>query len=75
MNKIFFAICLLSFAFAAQAQIAIKAETLYTVSGSPIRDAVVLVKNGKIENAGANLHAVVRVFTKHNISVGGDTVR
>ena len=55
MNKIFFAICLLSFAFAAQAQIAIKAETLYTVSGSPIRDGVVLVKNGKIENVGANL--------------------
>ena len=55
MNKIFFAICLLSFAFAAQAQIAIKAETLYTVSGSPIRNGVVLVKNGKIENVGANL--------------------
>ena len=55
MNKIFFAICLLSFAFAAQAQIAIKAETLYTVSGNPIRNGVVLVKNGKIENVGANL--------------------
>ena len=55
MNKIFFAICLLSSAFAAQAQIAIKAETLYTVSGSPIRGGIVLVKNGKIENVGANL--------------------
>ncbi|MHB1177805.1 MAG: amidohydrolase family protein [Daejeonella sp.] len=38
-----------------QAQIAIKAETVYTVSGSPIRNGVVLVKDGKIENVGAGI--------------------
>lgn len=39
----------------AKAQIAIKAETIYTVSGSPITNGVVLVKDGKIENVGAGL--------------------
>lgn len=36
----------------SQAQIAVKAETVYTVSGTPIRNGVVLIKNGKIENIG-----------------------
>lgn len=38
--------------FFIQAQIAIKAETIYTVSGSPIRNGVVLVSKGKIEQVG-----------------------
>ena len=38
-----------------QAQIAIKAETIYTVSGTPISNGVVLVKSGKIENVGVGL--------------------
>lgn len=36
-------------------QIAIKAETIYTVSGSPIKNGIVLVKDGKIENVGTGL--------------------
>lgn len=34
------------------AQIAVKGETVYTVNGDPIRDGVVLIKDGKIENVG-----------------------
>jgi len=55
MKKIITAVIVTQFAFAATAQIAIKADLLYTVSGSPIREGVVLVKNGKIENVGASL--------------------
>jgi imidazolonepropionase-like amidohydrolase len=54
MKKIFIAYFLLSSA-TLKAQVAIKAETIYTVSGSPIRNGVVLIKNGKIENVGAGL--------------------
>ncbi|MEI8053584.1 MAG: amidohydrolase family protein [Bacteroidota bacterium] len=34
------------------AQIAIKAEIIYTVSSSPIRDGVILIKDGKIKAVG-----------------------
>ena len=55
MKKIFIlVICAASFAL-AKAQVAIKGETVYTVSGNPIQNGVVLIKNGKIENVGANL--------------------
>ncbi|MGZ5474671.1 MAG: amidohydrolase family protein, partial [Thermoanaerobaculia bacterium] len=37
------------------APIAIKAETIYTMSGDPIRNGVVLVRDGKIERVGASL--------------------
>ncbi|CAN5129246.1 amidohydrolase family protein [soil metagenome] len=37
------------------AQIAIKGETIYTISGAPIRNGVVLIKDGKIENVGVGL--------------------
>lgn len=36
----------------ASAQVAVRAETVYTVTGEPIKDGVVLVKNGKIERVG-----------------------
>ena len=55
MKKILSIILLLPLAFAAQAQIAIKAEMIYPVSGAPIRNGVVLVKNGKIESIGTNI--------------------
>ncbi len=40
---------------ASFAQIAIKGETIYTISGAPIRNGVVLIKDGKIENVGVGL--------------------
>lgn len=53
MKKILF---ILSFISATPvllfAQLAIKADVIYTVSGSPIRNGIILVKNGKIENVG-----------------------
>jgi imidazolonepropionase-like amidohydrolase len=55
MKKLIIALIFFSVFSATKAQIAIKAETIYTVSGTPIKDGVVLVKNGKIENVGANL--------------------
>lgn len=36
----------------ASAQIAVRGETVYTMSGQPIRDGVVLIRNGKIEQVG-----------------------
>jgi imidazolonepropionase-like amidohydrolase len=54
MKKLIIAILILS-AAAGQAQVAIKAETVYTVSGAPIRNGVVLIKKGKIEDVGAGL--------------------
>jgi imidazolonepropionase-like amidohydrolase len=38
-----------------QAQIAVKGETVYTMAGTPIKNGVVLIKDGKIEAVGANL--------------------
>ncbi len=37
----------------ANAQIAVRGETVYTMAGQPIRDGVVLVRGGKIERVGA----------------------
>lgn len=39
----------------AVAQIAVKGETVYTMAGAPIKNGVVLLKDGKIEAVGANL--------------------
>lgn len=39
----------------AVAQVAVKGETIYTMAGAPIKNGVVLVKDGKIEAVGANL--------------------
>ncbi len=40
-------------ASSAQAQLAVRADTLYTMAGAPIENGVVLVLNGKIEQVGA----------------------
>jgi len=55
MKKIWIVFLLFPLAIAAQAQIAIKAEMIYPVSGAPIRNGIVLVKNGKIESIGTNI--------------------
>lgn len=43
---------LLVFGFSAEAQIAVKGETVYTMNGNPITNGVVLIKDGKIEQVG-----------------------
>jgi len=44
---------LLLLAFASSAQnLAVRAKTVYTVAGEPIKDGVVLIENGKISNVG-----------------------
>ncbi|RZM21144.1 MAG: amidohydrolase [Pedobacter sp.] len=47
--------CLSGLTF-AKAQVAIKAEMVYTVSGAPIQNGVILINKGKIENVGAGLN-------------------
>lgn len=37
----------------ASAQVAVRGETVYTMAGQPIRDGVVLMRDGKIERVGA----------------------
>ncbi|HBX64980.1 MAG TPA: amidohydrolase, partial [Balneolaceae bacterium] len=45
---------LLIFSFnQAEAQIAVKGETVYTMAGDPITNGVVLIKDGKIERVGS----------------------
>ncbi len=39
----------------AAAQLAVQAEMLYTMAGAPLKNGVVLIKEGKIEAVGANL--------------------
>lgn len=39
---------------AATAQMAVRGETVHTMAGAPIRDGVVLIRNGKIERVGSS---------------------
>lgn len=52
-KTIFTTLFLALFVGTSIAQIAVKADTLYTMNGSAITDGVVLVQNGKIETAGS----------------------
>ena len=45
---------LLLFCF-SHAQIAVKADTIFTMAGTPVANGVVLIKDGKIEAVGSNL--------------------
>lgn len=57
-----------------QAQIAIKAETIWTMAGEPIQNGVVLVNNGKIESVGpaasVNVPASYRVINAKVVTPG-----
>ena len=55
MKKIVIIFLLLPLTFVVKAQIAIKAEIIYPVSGPAIPNGIVLVKNGKIESIGTNI--------------------
>src|SRR5580704_11673745 len=52
MKKIILIIHFLIILVSLQAQIAVKADKIYTVAGEPISNGVVLIKNGKIEKVG-----------------------
>lgn len=47
---------------------AIKGETVYTSAGEPIKNGVVLIKDGKIEQVGANL-SIPSGYTVHEAKV------
>ena len=55
MKKLFSILAIAILHFEGSAQIAVKGDTVYTVSGNPIANGVILVRNGKIEAVGANL--------------------
>jgi len=48
-----FLLALSLLASSVQAQLAVRADTLYTMAGAPIENGVVLIRNGKIEQVGA----------------------
>lgn len=52
LSILFLSLCLFVSVVNIQAQIAIKGETVWTMSGPPISNGVVLVKGGKIEAVG-----------------------
>ncbi len=60
--------------FFLMAQIAIKADVLYPVSTMPIRDAVVLIKDGKIKSVGTaatiNIPAEYKIYTAKSVTPG-----
>lgn len=54
-NLIFFVLLLITYyllPITVSAQIAVKGETVWTMAGEPIKDGVVLIKNGQIEAVG-----------------------
>jgi imidazolonepropionase-like amidohydrolase len=65
---------LICFPIALFAQIAIKADLLYPVSTMPIRDAVVLIKDGKIKSVGTaasiSIPAEYKIYTAKSVTPG-----
>ena len=53
----------------SSAQLAVKADIIYTVSGKPIRDGIVLVKGGKIEYVGPATTAVPEGYKLYTAKV------
>lgn len=66
------AVIFLLAALSVSAQIAVKGETVWTMAGEPIKNGVVLVKDGKIEAVGANLPipAGYRIITAKVVTPG-----
>ena len=62
------------FSFTVNAQIAVKAETIWTMAGEPITNGVVLINNGKIEAVGTaaqvKIPANYRVITAKVVTPG-----
>lgn len=52
--------------------VAIKAETIYTMNGDPIRNGIVLVRDGRVERVGASLEvpAGYRIFEAKVVTPG-----
>jgi imidazolonepropionase-like amidohydrolase len=76
-NLFIFFLLLFTFHFSlltASAQIAVKAETVWTMAGEPIANGVVLVNNGKIEAVGTaaqiKIPANYRVITAKVVTPG-----
>src|SRR5687768_11406227 len=52
MKAVIAAALSLALSATASAQIAVRGETVHTMAGDPIKDGVVLIKDGKIERVG-----------------------
>ena len=68
------AAALLVLAPPAPAQVAVRGETVYTMAGTPLRDAVVLIRDGKIAEVGpasrVRIPAGYRVLTARVVTPG-----
>ena len=73
MKKILLSIFIL-FPISLWAQIAIKAETIYPVSASPIRDGIILIKDGKIKSIGTAATIVIpadyKIYAAKSVTPG-----
>lgn len=74
MNKVSLLLVALFFIHSAPAQIAVRGETVYTMAGKPLKNAVVLIKGGKIEQvlegAAAKLPEGYRVMDAKVVTPG-----
>lgn len=61
----FFATLILGAPWAAEGQLAIKGNTVYTMNGAPITNGIVLVNNGKIEDVGSSQD--IRIPTNYSV--------
>lgn len=68
LNKTINTITALSLFFVSQAQIAVKADTVFTITGKPIVNGVVLIKDGKIEAVGSDV-SIPNGYTTYNAKV------
>lgn len=70
MPRLLASLLALALSLAAAAQIAVRAETLYSMHGDPISDGVVLVRDGKIEAVGpASQVPIPEGYTVHRARV------
>lgn len=65
-------LCILGVSSPSFAQLAVRGEVIYTMSGAPIRNGVVLARDGKIERVGSDLAipAGYRVLTAKVVTPG-----
>ena len=73
MKKVIFSLFLL-LPISLLAQVAIKAEMIYPVSAMPIRDGVILIKDGKIKSVGTSASIAIpadyKIYTAKSVTPG-----
>src|ERR1700741_4377316 len=68
LKKLLYSSLFLIFCSLSRAQIAVKADTIFTMAGRPIVSGVILIRDGKIESVGAGL-AIPSGYTVYSAKV------